>query len=147
MLKECIRLINDEAFCVLATSSSDRPHTSLMSYAADSEGREIFLVMHRNTKKYKKMEVNPHVSLLVDSRTSDRTEGTEKIKALTISGTFREFMEEARREYARKLLLERHPSLSSFINDQESEIVSIRIDSFQLVSGFRDIYYCKIEQP
>ena len=61
-------LIQSGKTCVLATVSEGQPHCSLMSYAADENGREIYMATLRNTKKYKNLVVNPSVSLLIDSR-------------------------------------------------------------------------------
>jgi len=44
------------------------PHCYLMSYAAAEDGREIYMITHKNTKKYKNLEGNPGVSLLIDSQ-------------------------------------------------------------------------------
>ena len=50
-------LIQSGKTCVLATVSEGQPHCSLMSYAADENGREIYMATLSNTKKYKNLVV------------------------------------------------------------------------------------------
>jgi general stress protein 26 len=45
-------IVKGNGLCVLATVSEGKPHCSLMSYITDEEAREIYLISHRQTKKY-----------------------------------------------------------------------------------------------
>ncbi len=79
------KMILENKVCALATVSGDVPHCSLMSYAVDEDGRKLYMATLQDTKKYRNLAANPHVSVLIDTRDS---EGKGNTRALTISGVF-----------------------------------------------------------
>jgi len=141
MLEKMKALLKEKDFCVLATVSGERPHCSLMSYATDDEGREVYMITHRRTKKYRNLIENAAVSLLVDSRGHDES----GIMAMTVSGDFRRIEDESRREWARERLLARHPEMKPFADDPDAEVFAVRVRSFQLLEGFTDSYFAAID--
>jgi len=146
MIEKIKALVREKDTCVLATVSDDSPHCSLMSYVTDAECREIYMVTHRETKKYRNLQKNPAVSLLVDTRAGDAPGNPrDVIAALTINGTFQKMEDDAKRERARAKLLERHPGLREFINDPDAEIIAVRCRSFQLLEGIRDSYFITVD--
>ncbi len=141
MHQEIMAMIMNHDTCVLATVSGAEPHCSLMSYAAADDGREIYLVSHKNTKKSKNIEGNSNVSLLIDSRAEVREKNRSRTKALTITGVMEKVQEtEKSREIAARLLA-RHPHLEEFLVHPEAEILVFRARSYQLLQGVADAYY------
>jgi general stress protein 26 len=106
MLEKMKDIVKGNDLCILATVSEGKPHCSLMSYISDEEGQEVYLVSHKETKKYSNLIENPTVSLLIDTREEEKGQRRIDIKALTVSGEFQT------------------------INDPGAEIFSIRIRSF-----------------
>ncbi len=87
ILDEMKSLLMDNSMCVLATSSDNRPHCSLMAYITDDQAKNIYMATLNTSRKYKNIEQNPHVSLLVDSRVFGKSDsGAGTIKALTVTG-------------------------------------------------------------
>ena len=142
MIEKMKALVREMEFCVLATVSSGRPHCSLMSYITDPECREIFMVTYPHTKKYKSLLENPWVSLLIDTREEGRNIALAQKRALTISGLYQKIDPAREREIQAKFLA-RHPQLRDMIEDPETEIISIRVQSFQLLEGVRDACFAK----
>lgn len=142
MIEKMKALVREKDTCVLATVSDNSPHCSLMSYVTDAECREIYMVTHRETKKYLNMQKNPGVSLLIDTR-AGYTSGSRDdiIAALTINGTFQKIEDDEKRERVRATLLDRHPVLREFLADPGAEIIAVRCRSFQLLEGIRDSYF------
>ena len=68
MLKRMKKIVKDKDVCVLATVMDNVPHCSLMSYATDDDCREIYMMTHKQTKKYRNLLQNVKVSLLIDTR-------------------------------------------------------------------------------
>ncbi len=142
MIQKMKALVREKDSCVLATVSSGKPHCSLMSYITDPECREIFMVTHSHTRKYKNLQENPCVSLLIDTREEDRNLAVGQKKALTISGTFQK-VDPTRRKEIREQFLARHPQLKELADDPEAVLISIRVQSFQLLEGVRDAYFAE----
>lgn len=138
MRKDIFDMIASNRFCVLATAADDAPHCSLMSYACSDDCRELYMATQKSTKKYDNLRKNPTVSLLVDSRQSD---STRPLRALTITGTYLGAYPSSEKPDLRNRLIERHPDLNSFINDDQTEIVVIKIRALQLLDGVLDAYY------
>lgn len=141
MRKDIQELIQANKICVMATVSEGAPHCSLMSYAADDACREIYMATHKDTKKYRNLENNPSVSILVDSR-EDRAAGpSAQTKALTISGKLERKIDENKMAAARAQLFEKHAELREIFNDPNTAILVVKIQAVQLLDGITDAYF------
>ncbi len=141
MLEEMRQLIREKNICVLATIAGDKPHCSLMSYAADEACTEVFLATHRRTRKFQNLTANPVVSLLIDTREAvPRT----RARALTIEGICRVIEEGVGKEMAHGRLLANNPHLEEFLAQPETAVLSVRITSLLLLKGISDAHHVKL---
>jgi len=145
MLEKMKDIVKANDLCVLATVSEGKPHCSLMSYLSDEEGKEVYLISHKQTKKYGNLMENPTVSLLIDTREEEKGQRRIYIKALTISGEFQTINDSGKKDLIRYKFLKRHPHLTDFLNDPGAEIFSIKIRSFQLLDGVKDAFFETID--
>jgi nitroimidazol reductase NimA-like FMN-containing flavoprotein (pyridoxamine 5'-phosphate oxidase superfamily) len=116
-----------------------------MSYISDEEGHEVYLISHKQTKKYFNLMENPTVSLLIDTREEEKGRRRIDIKALTVSGEFQTINNPEKKDLIRSKFLKRHPHLTDFLNDPEAELFSIKIRSFQLLDGLKDAFFESID--
>jgi nitroimidazol reductase NimA-like FMN-containing flavoprotein (pyridoxamine 5'-phosphate oxidase superfamily) len=144
MLDKMKEIIRKNDLCVLATASEGRPHCSLMSYVSDEEVTEIYMVSHRETRKYINITRNPEVSLLIDTREVNSRGRGGRIKALTVEGVYKPLNDPVKRDSVRLLLMEKNPGLMHFLDDPAAEIFSISLKSFQLLDGVQDVFIEKI---
>ena len=135
MLAEMKALAAQKNICVLATVAGRKPHCSLMAYVTDENCTELYMVTHKNTKKFKNLMENKFVSLLIDTR---ETAPRSKAKALTVAGECTVIKGEKKRQKVRSKLLAVHPHLSEFMNHAEAEILCVRIRSFLLLDGLHE---------
>lgn len=145
MLKKMKKLVRDKDVCVLATVTDNVPHCSLMSYVADRDCREIYMMTQKGTKKYRNLAANRTVSLLIDSREEDCGAERAKIKALTVSGVFSAITDKARKKRVRQKLLKKHPQLKPFADDPDAEVFAVKVKSLQLLDGVKDSYFEKVK--
>jgi nitroimidazol reductase NimA-like FMN-containing flavoprotein (pyridoxamine 5'-phosphate oxidase superfamily) len=145
MLEKMKGIVKGNDLCVLSTVSGGKPHCSLMSYISDEEGHEVYLISHKQTKKYFNLMENPTVSLLIDTREEEKGQRRIYIKALTISGEFQTINDPGKKALIRRKFLKRHPHLADFLNDLGAEIFSIKIKSFQLLDGVKDAFFETID--
>jgi general stress protein 26 len=145
MLEEMKNIVKGNDLCVLATVSEGKPHCSLMSYFSDEEGHEIYMISHKQTKKYSNLIENPTVSLLIDTREEEVGQRRIYIKALTVSGEFQVISDLWKKDLIRSKFLKRHPHLTDFLNDPGAELFSIKIRSFQLLDGVKDAFFETID--
>ena len=141
MLDNMKELLKAKDICVLATVSDNRPHCSLMVYATDEQYREIYMVTHRQTKKFRNLTENPLVSLLIDTREEDFGPRRSNAKALTVNGIFRVMNEPHERESILARLVQRHPHLKGFAEDPDAELIRIKIESFLLLEGLTSSHF------
>jgi nitroimidazol reductase NimA-like FMN-containing flavoprotein (pyridoxamine 5'-phosphate oxidase superfamily) len=145
MLEKMKALAKKKDTCVLATVSGVEPHCSLMSYATDDDCREIYMITHKQTKKYRNLLHNGKVSLLIDTREEDQAVGREVTKALTINGVFQKIEDQQEKKGAVDRLLERHPHLRKFADTPDAEVFAVRIKSFQLLEGISDSSFVALD--
>jgi len=144
MLAKMKRMLKEKDICVLATVSGSQPHCSLMAYMADDDGREIYMVTLRDTKKYKNLTQNPAVSLLIDTREDDVGPQRSRAKALTVNGKF-QTVDREKQVRIRARILRRHPQLQEIFAKSEAEIFAVRIESFQLLEGVTDSHFERVD--
>lgn len=145
MLEKMKGIVKGNDLCVLATVSEGKPHCSLMSYISDEKGQEIYLISHKQTKKYVNLLKNPKVSLLIDTREEKKGQRRIDIKALTVSGEFQTIKDLKKKDLIRAKFLENYPHLTDFLKDPGAEIFSIKIKSFQLLNGVKDTFFETID--
>jgi len=141
MLERIKSLVKEKDICVLATVSGDKPHCSLMAYVTDDDCREIYMVTHRESRKYENLMKNRSVSLLIDTREEHAGSRLPEAKALTVSGTFKNIDDKNKKIQVRSKLLDRHPHVREFLDHPDAEIVCIRVESFLLLNGLTDAHY------
>ncbi len=141
MLERMKALAKAKDICVLATASGSNPYCSLMAYVTDDECREIYMVTHKNSKKYRNLLENSSVSLLIDTREEHTGSRRPRTKALTVTGQFQKIEEEGKKKLARARLLERHPHLTGLIDDADAELFCIKVTSFLLLNGLKDAHF------
>ncbi len=141
MIETMKALIKDKDLCVLATASGGQPHCSLMAYVANQNCSEIHMVTLRNTVKYRNLEQNPAVSLLLDTREEHSGPLRQEALALTVSGRFQVIEDPNEADRAQARLLERHPQLQELLENPDSVIFSVRISSLLLLRGTMEAYF------
>ena len=141
MLEEMKALVKEKDVCVLATTSADKPHCSLMAYVTDEDCHEIYMVTHRQSRKYENLMKNPSVSILIDTRDEHLGSRRPNAKALTVGGTFKEIDDKDKKIEVRSKLLDRHPHVKEFLDHPDAEILCIKVESFLLLDGLTDAHY------
>jgi general stress protein 26 len=141
MLQECLKLINTQQLCVLATMGPKGPHASLMAFVGMPESDQLFVATPRDTLKFKNIKAHPSVSVLIDSRVNH---SRETIIALTIMGTADEVDDRSARIMIRERLLGRHPDLAGLFMQPDVAFISIAIQSLQLLKGPQQAFYHEI---
>lgn len=135
MLDAMKKLIQEKNVCVLATVSGGKPYCSLMAYAADDEGREIYMATRRDTRKFRNLSENTAVSLLIDSR---ETLPRSQALALTAEGVCAPIAEPGRLAAARARLLAANPHLEELLNDPLCAIIGVRLTALLLLKGLSE---------
>ncbi len=137
-MKNVIRM---EEMCVLATATDDVPHCSLMAYIAGEDCSKIYMVTHKNTKKYSNLKTNPLVSLLIDTRSSFSAGPRSRVQALTINGTGATVQDEGVATELRRQFIERHGHLREFAGHDDAVVIEVTVHSLQLLRGATDASY------
>lgn len=134
-------IVRKKDTCVLATASDNKPHCSLMAYVSDDECRTIYMVTHKQTRKYRNLLENPYVSLLIDTRDEDTGQRRLAASALTASGVYEKIEDQQRKDSIRERLLEKHPHLKEFASDPDAEVLSVKVTFFLLLQGITNSHF------
>ena len=138
MLDDMKALLREKDICVLATASKNVPHTSLMAYAANEAGTELYMATRRDTRKFANISENPLVSVLVDTREEDLPGRRGAARALTVGATAEVAASGGAQTLARGRILSRHPEMRGFLDDPEVAVLVLRIRTLLLLSGLTD---------
>ncbi|MCG6881115.1 MAG: pyridoxamine 5'-phosphate oxidase family protein [Deltaproteobacteria bacterium] len=144
MLERISAFVKSKDSCVLATSTGDKPHCSLMVYVADDQCREIYMVTQQTGTKYANLKQNPNVSLLIDTREEHQGKERPNALALTVNGRFEEIQDLARKAEITGVLLERHPHMADFVSDARITVFAVKVTSFLLMDGLTESHYMDV---
>ena len=129
------RLLRQEKVGVLATVGDGQPLCSLMTFAVTEDLQHIVLATSRETAKFRHMEANPRVSMLIDNR-SDAGRDFTRTAAMTVMGRAREVTGQRREELA-DVLLQKDPHLRDFVNSEGCAVVELAVESRHIIGGFQ----------
>jgi len=131
------KLFADQKFGVLATQHGETPFTSLVSFAATDDLKQIIFVTGQATRKYAYLIANAHVSMLIDSR-SNRDSDIVHAVAVTVTG-IAEPVPAADREASVRMYLSKHPYLEEFVRSPSTAILRINVEDYNVVSRFQEV--------
>jgi heme iron utilization protein len=135
--KDIKEMLNSQRLGVLATYGSKYPYATIVGFAATDDLSHILFATLRDTRKYRNMKVDPHVSILIDNR-SNRVDDFSNAQALTILGIGTEILEGEEHELI-SLYINRHPYLREFASDPNCAIMKVKVDKYILVSRFQEV--------
>jgi len=125
-------VVGTQYFAVLNTLGQGLPYSNLVSFAATDDLKSLVFVTGRNTRKYRNIQDNHNISLLIDNRTNKPSDTSQAI-AITVVGTAREEMDN--KSLLRDIFLARHPQLRHFVDAPDSAIMLVTIRLY-LVAAF-----------
>jgi nitroimidazol reductase NimA-like FMN-containing flavoprotein (pyridoxamine 5'-phosphate oxidase superfamily) len=141
MLEKMKNFVRKKNICVLSTASDNKPYCSLMAYVTDATCEEVYMVTHKNTTKFKNLQENPWVSLLIDSR---ETQPRSNAQALTITGVFVPLVDENKKQEIRDNMLKSFSHMKDFIHHPESELIRIKINSLLFLDGLTQSHFMSL---
>lgn len=131
-------LCTEQSFAVLATQGNQECYTSLISFAASSDYRQIAFATPVNTKKLDLIKGNQQVSVLIDNR-SNNPASINDIVAVTARGQARVLAETAEIANWSEALVAKHGYLANFIQAPTTAIVLIDVASYYVVRRFQAV--------
>lgn len=144
-IKENIEgILNTTGFAVLATEGNGQPHTSLIAITPFGNFRQLIFATYKNSLKYKNLERNNKVAVLIESTCFNVT-GLKETTVLTIIGHTEDISLEEN-EAARREHLKMHPEMESFMNSSDCVLIRVIAGSYQVVNGINDIKWISINE-
>ena len=144
MLDRMKALLKESDLCALATCRDKKPHCSLMTYITDEQGLTVYMITNKKTNKWANITANPHVSLLIDTRTRETGPAGEALTALTVDGIVLPAENESERRRIIRRMVDRRPQLGELASDPETVPLIIKVTSFLLLDGVLDSYYQEV---
>lgn len=130
-------LLRTERLGVLSTQGGGQPYASLVAFAVTEDFRHLLFATSRSTRKYRNLEADSRVALLVD----DRSRGLGDLgaaAAATATGRAEE-VPGPEREACRRAYLARHPHLAEFVADPGCALLRLRVEGWVLVRRFQEV--------
>jgi nitroimidazol reductase NimA-like FMN-containing flavoprotein (pyridoxamine 5'-phosphate oxidase superfamily) len=135
--KDIRKLLSSQMLAVLATAGSEHPYCTLVGFAFTEDLRSLVFATTRDTRKFRNIEVDSKVSLLIDSR-KNRVGDFKNAEAVTVLGTAAEITGRGRGSL-RKLYLDRHPHLDDFLDSPDTALIKIAVRRYIIVQRFQEV--------
>jgi nitroimidazol reductase NimA-like FMN-containing flavoprotein (pyridoxamine 5'-phosphate oxidase superfamily) len=130
-------LLSSQKLAVLATHRQGQPHASLVAFAATADGRELFFVTTRTSRKFANLQADPRAALLIDSRTHQEAD-FHLGQALSATGTAIELSGPEKHSRI-QLFLTKHPHLREFVQSPSCALMSLQVQVYNIVSKFQKV--------
>lgn len=137
-IKTIKKLLKDESFGVLATNVKNESYTSLISFVTNEDASFLAFSTPIDTRKYRMIEKNENVSLLIDNRSANH-ENINDIVAVTAIGNARILKDREANEKWSDRLIDKHNYLDEFICADTSAIILVEIIKYHYVSSFQEV--------
>ncbi len=134
-------LFRTQRSAVLATQEAGQPYLSLMAFAVAPDLKHLVVATDRDTRKFRNLQTNKGVALLVDNRTNQPADTKEAV-AVTILGEAEE-VDPAEKEATLRLFLDKHPHLEGFATSPNCAVVKVKIRSYLVVRKFQEVLELK----
>lgn len=131
------KLMQVQNLAVLGTSSSDKPHCSIVNFSATDDLCSIVFATNRHTRKYKNLINNHRVSLLIDNRSNQESDLYRAV-AVTVFGNARELALEEKAPFLLHHLI-KHPSLVEFTDSPNCALVIVEVEKYFVVQQFQKV--------
>ena len=135
-------LLEGQSLGVLATCSGGDTHATLVAFAFSDDLGELFFATSRGTRKYRALVENPQVGLLVDDRSNEVGDFQDAIVATAHGRAFE--VQTERRDALLARYLKKHPYLEDFVCAPSCALVSIAVQSYDLVGNFQEVHLLRI---
>jgi nitroimidazol reductase NimA-like FMN-containing flavoprotein (pyridoxamine 5'-phosphate oxidase superfamily) len=119
-----------QRFAVLATQQGDQPYINLIAFAISNDHSSIIFATSRNTQKYRNIQANNKVAILIDSRRNELSDFSGAL-AITALGLAHEVAKD-RKDILVNNYINRHPTLEEFLLKPETAAISIKIMDYIL---------------
>ncbi len=137
--KDIRKLLESQAFAVLATQGRGITVTSLITFNSSADLKNIVFVTPRNSEKYDLIARDENISILVDDR-SMHQDSINEISALTIIGKARILSIEKEILDWGNHLTKKHPNLKSFVKAPSSAVILVEVVRYQYVKKFQEVW-------
>lgn len=131
-------MLENESFGVLATNGENESYTSLISFVANEEATHLAFSTPIDTRKYKMIQKDGNVSLLIDNRSSN-LDDINNIVAITAIGKARILKDIEERKKWSQILIDKHSYLDEFICADTSAVILVEISTYHYVSSFQEV--------
>ncbi len=129
LLKE---IIGAQYFAVLSTLGEGLPYSNLVSFAISDDLRTLVFITSRSTRKFRNIQENNSISLLIDNRTNQPSDISQAV-AITVIGTAHEVR--YKKNSFKDIFLSRHPQLKQFVDNPNNAIILVDVSEY-IIAGF-----------
>jgi len=133
-------LLTSQRLAVLCSDLAGTPYCNLVAFAATADLKTILFATTRASRKYRNLQKNSAVSLLIDNRSNDPADFHRAV-AITVMGGAD--LNAPAEESLKTLFLEKHPHLEPFLASPTVSLIMIPVDSYILVERFQDVKILK----
>lgn len=129
-------LLTTQHFAVIATESKKQPYTNLVSFVCSSDFRHLFFPTKKETQKFLNITENNRVAVLIDNRENTPSDLSNAI-TITAIGSAQVLKQD--RDATVRLLLQKHPDLSTFLSDPSCVVIDVTVHTYQIVQKFEHV--------
>ena len=137
-------VLASQKLAVLATESGGQPYSSLVVIAATDDLRHVLFCTSRETRKFRNLNANARVSLLVDTRSNSDSDLSEAL-AVTVIGEAAEVRDAEELRTLTAVYLAQNGHLAAFAGSPRNALVRVDVSTYQ-VNSFTESWTVDVDR-
>ncbi len=117
---------------------------SIIAYAADPDFKAIYFITPRRTRKYDNIMLNNNVALFIDNAHNEQSD-IQNATGITAKG-IAIVLDENECIEGQEQFIKKHPQLKKFAEAEDSSMIKIAIDRYEIVENFQQVSTIKAEE-
>jgi nitroimidazol reductase NimA-like FMN-containing flavoprotein (pyridoxamine 5'-phosphate oxidase superfamily) len=130
-----VDLFGSQKLASLSTQNGGQPYASLVAFHAANDGRHLYFVTPKTTRKFANLSADGRVALMINNSTNTDADFHEAI-SVTAVGTADEITGSEKQNVLSQYL-SKHPYLEEFARAKTCALVGVRVASYFMVRNFQ----------
>ncbi len=140
--KEIQRVLKTSHFAILATQYDGQPHASLMAFMPYDGLRYLIVATYRNTLKYRNVQKDGRVAMLIDSHIASASAGHRSL-VLTAHGMASD-VPDCDHTVVERAFLEKHSNLRDFLASPDCVMLRVLVTAYEVVGSTDDVIWYQV---
>lgn len=145
MKMQILKILKNQRFGIFTSVRGNIPHPTLVAFINSEDLSKIFFATTKKSRKFRNLIENPNVVLFWNTQTN-KPDDVRSSVTLTGIGHASPLNDSAEQRRVKKIYITKHPYMQDFVNEEETALISVQIEKYELLSDFEKVKKYRIKK-